>query len=72
MVDPQVRARDMVRDVPTPTGTVNTIGNPLKLHGVEDPPLRAAPGLGEHTEQVLKEAGFSPEEIASLRDEGAL
>jgi len=72
MVDPQVRARDMVREVPTPSGPVNTIGNPLKLRGVEEPPLRAAPGLGEHTEQVLKEAGFSPEEIASLRGGGAL
>ena len=62
----------MVREVPTPSGPVNTIGNPLKLRGVEEPPLRAAPGLGEHTEQVLKEAGFSAEEIASLRGGGAL
>jgi len=33
---------------------------------------RPAPGLGEHTDAVLKEAGLSAEEIAKMRDDGAV
>jgi formyl-CoA transferase len=29
--------------------------------------VKAAPALGEHTDEVLKEIGYSPEEIISLR-----
>jgi len=72
MDDPHVRARGMVREVPTPTGPVATVGNPLKLLGDEQPPLRPAPGLGEHTAEVLKEAGFTAEEVYSLCVVGAL
>jgi crotonobetainyl-CoA:carnitine CoA-transferase CaiB-like acyl-CoA transferase len=30
------------------------------------------PGVGDHTDDVLSEAGYSSEEIASLRDDGAM
>jgi crotonobetainyl-CoA:carnitine CoA-transferase CaiB-like acyl-CoA transferase len=30
------------------------------------------PGLGEHTEEVLREAGFSAEEVAALHQAGAV
>ena len=41
------------------------------------PPARAgterlAPNLGEHNTEVLEEAGFSADEIAKMKDEGAL
>ena len=72
MNDPQVRARDMVREVPTPSGPVKAIGNPLRLVGDEQPPFRGAPGLGDHTNDVLAEAGFSQAEIDSLRRAGAV
>ena len=32
---------------------------------------RRAPQLGEHTDEVLREAGFSSDEIAALRQSGA-
>jgi crotonobetainyl-CoA:carnitine CoA-transferase CaiB-like acyl-CoA transferase len=32
--------------------------------------MRPAPALGEHTDEVLAEAGLSREEIADLRDRG--
>ena len=32
---------------------------------------KPAPGLGEHTDVVLKEAGLSAEEIAALKKDGA-
>ena len=67
MSDPQIQARQMVVDTDHPTlGRVRTLGTPLKM---SDTPLvtgRHAPLLGEHTEQVLQEAEFTPEEIAAL------
>jgi crotonobetainyl-CoA:carnitine CoA-transferase CaiB-like acyl-CoA transferase len=33
---------------------------------------RGAPKLGEHTEEVLLEIGYSKEAIAKLKDEGAI
>jgi crotonobetainyl-CoA:carnitine CoA-transferase CaiB-like acyl-CoA transferase len=68
--DPQVRARDMLADVPTPLGPMPAIGNPLKFVGDSSLPLRAAPDLGEHTDQVLVEAGMSRDEIRALRAKG--
>ena len=67
MSDSQIQARQMVVDTDHPTlGRLRTLGTPLKM---SDTPLvtgRRAPLLGEHTEQVLQEAGFTPEEIAAL------
>ena len=48
---------------------IRTLGSPLKMS--ETPPLvgRRAPLLGEHTEEVLREAGLSDEEITELGTE---
>jgi crotonobetainyl-CoA:carnitine CoA-transferase CaiB-like acyl-CoA transferase len=70
--DPQVRARGMVADVPTPLGPVPAVANPIHLEGDSAFPLRKAPGLGEHTDAVLSEAGFSPGDIEDLRRAGVL
>lgn len=43
-------------------------GSPL----THRPARGKAPGLGEHTDEVLGEAGFSPAEVAALREAGAL
>jgi crotonobetainyl-CoA:carnitine CoA-transferase CaiB-like acyl-CoA transferase len=65
--DPQIAARRMAVDVEHPTlGRIRTLGSPIKMSAT--PPLvgRRAPLLGEHTGEVLREAGFSAEEIAQL------
>jgi crotonobetainyl-CoA:carnitine CoA-transferase CaiB-like acyl-CoA transferase len=66
--DPQVIARDMVREVDHPVlGRVRTLGSALKLSETPTDPSRRAPLLGEHTEEVLREFGFSDEEIVRLK-----
>ena len=34
-------------------------------------PTRPAPAFGEHTDEVLREAGYSDEEIAAMVESGA-
>lgn len=35
-------------------------------------PMGAVPGLGEHTDRILSEIGLSAEDIAALRQQGAI
>ena len=65
--DPQTIARDMVTEVDHPVaGRVKTIGAPVKFHGTPAGVKRPAPRLGEHTEEVLGEAGLSADEISAV------
>ena len=66
VADPQVRHRGMVAEV---DGRAVGPGPAIRL--VEGGgAMRPAPALGEHTDEVLAEAGLSREEIADLRDRG--
>jgi len=66
--DPHTRAREMVVEVEHPVeGVVRALGVPVKLSGTPGGVRRAAPLLGEHTDEVLREYGFSADEIAALR-----
>ena len=65
--DPQIRAREMIVEIDHPTlGRMKTLGPPVKMS--ETPAIvgRRAPLLGEHTREVLREAGFTDEQIAGL------
>ena len=67
-----VRERGMVVEVEQPElGPVRQLGNPLKLSRTPADPTRPAPAFGEHTEQVLREAGYSAEEVAAMIKAGA-
>jgi len=71
--DPQVQARGMVVEVAHPlAGAVPLVGSPMKLSVTPVEPPRAPPLLGQHTDGVLREAGFSDSEIAALRASGAI
>ena len=71
--DPQVLARRMVQQIDHPTfGTVQTLGSPLKLSATPPVTDRRAPLFGEHTAQVLREAGYTDVEIATMRHAGAI
>jgi crotonobetainyl-CoA:carnitine CoA-transferase CaiB-like acyl-CoA transferase len=70
---PQAIARGMVQQVNHPTlGRVETLGSPLKMSATPPRTERPAPRLGEHTVQVLREAGYTDEAIAMMRAEGAI
>jgi alpha-methylacyl-CoA racemase len=70
-----VRARGMVVNLAQPgvAGGVRQLGIPVKLTRTPGDHARLpGPALGEHTEQVLAEAGYAPEEIAALLESGAV
>lgn len=72
--DPQVRARDMVRQVTLHTGeTLSMPGNPVKLSSEQPQAWTAPPQLGQHTDSVLRElVGYPAEQVLSLRASGVI
>ena len=71
--DPQVKARGMVTRIEHPhAGAVPLVASPLKLSATPVDLRHAPPLLGQHTDEVLREAGYDEVEIASLRALGAI
>ena len=66
-------AREMLVELAHPErGTIRTTGLPVKLSETPGAIERRPPLHGEHTDEVLREAGFSADDIATLRDRGVL
>lgn len=67
---PQVRHRQMVAEMDHPTaGRIGQTGVPVKLSETPGRLRTAPPGLGQHTEAILREVGVSAREIDALRRE---
>ena len=60
--DPHTQAREMEAEI----DGMRTLGIPVKMSGTPGAVRRRAPEIGEHTAEVLREAGFSEAEIAAL------
>jgi formyl-CoA transferase len=58
--------------VPFADGAGLTVSSPFQLEGETKVAPRRAPAIGEHTDVVLREAGYAPEEIQRLRALGVL
>ncbi|HZC05166.1 MAG TPA: CaiB/BaiF CoA-transferase family protein [Ktedonobacterales bacterium] len=70
LADPQIQARGVVASA-QPDGQTMLRSTPL----LSDTPARllgGAPALGEHTAEALAEVGYTPREIAALRERGAI
>ncbi|MGH2775440.1 MAG: CaiB/BaiF CoA transferase family protein [Actinomycetota bacterium] len=72
--DEQVQHREMVIEADVAgAASFKHVGNPIKMRSIESDLLRRpAPGLGEHTDEVLEEAGIDEAERAALRAASAV
>ena len=71
--DEQIAAREMAVETDHPTlGRLRTLGSPLKMSRTPPQPGRPAPLLGQHTDDVLREAGYAPADVAALRAAGVV
>ena len=66
---PQLAARNRWRDVESSAGPLRALIPPVTLTGVE-PRMDPIPELGEQTEQILAELGYSPDTVAEWRAAG--
>jgi formyl-CoA transferase len=68
LADAHVRARGMVQELTHPqAGRVNGLGNPVKLSLTPPVMAAAAPMLGQHTDAILRELGYTDRDVAALR-----
>ena len=70
--DPQMIEMDAWATLNGPKGAFETLNTPFAIAGAEIGPRSPAPATGEHTHEVLREAGFSDAEVADLAASGAL
>ncbi|HET7363200.1 MAG TPA: CaiB/BaiF CoA-transferase family protein [Burkholderiales bacterium] len=71
--DPHVRARRLVGSFDYPqVGEFRALAIPYKFLGYDNPEIGRPPVLGEHTEALLTELGYSRERIAELRAKRAI
>ena len=71
--DAQLQANDIIVPLNGAGGKLtSTISSPLQVHGVAKVPAKRAPKIGEHNEEVLRQLGFSADEIDGLRTSGAI
>jgi len=68
---PQLEARDRWREVETPGGPIRAVLPPITLDG-ESARMDPIPALGEHTDAILREFGYSVQAIAELRADGVI
>ncbi|MBI4480745.1 MAG: CoA transferase [Acidobacteria bacterium] len=68
LAHPQTLARKMIEQVESPVGPVPVIASPLHLSASEER-LDPIPSLGQDTEAILKELGYSSDQITQLRSD---
>ena len=71
--DPQVQHLGMAAPVAHPTlGNIELVAQPVHLSGAPSTIRTPTPDIGEHNDEVLSEAGYTPDEIHELRKTGAI
>lgn len=75
LANEQIASREFVHDLPFPghpERPLRVLGSPVRVRGVAPGPQGPPPVLGEHTDELLGELGYGAEDIAALREEGAV
>lgn len=71
--DPQLRAREMVVESVHPgEGPIKQAGIPIKFSATPGTINRHSPAVGEHTEEILEECGFSLDQIRKWQEDGVV
>ena len=71
--NPHTAARGSVLEIDYPgIGPVKSANNPIKLSDAPVETRRKSPTVGEHTVEIMREVGYSDEEIATLREAKAI
>ncbi|MFC1920913.1 CaiB/BaiF CoA transferase family protein [Chloroflexota bacterium] len=72
ITDPQALANDFYADIEFPEGKMKTINTPVKFYQNPASVRTAPPELAQDNEVILLEMGYTWEDIARLKDEGAI
>jgi crotonobetainyl-CoA:carnitine CoA-transferase CaiB-like acyl-CoA transferase len=71
--DPQVKARGMLTHVAHPSGVqVPQLASPMRFAEAPLQTQSAPPLLGQHSDAILAELGYAPDDTAALRTQGAI
>lgn len=71
--DPQALANDFFQDWDHPVyGPIRVVANPIKLSRTKEETTAPAPKLGEHTDEIVRNLGYTAEQIEALRAAGVL
>jgi crotonobetainyl-CoA:carnitine CoA-transferase CaiB-like acyl-CoA transferase len=70
--DPQAAAAGIFPTIDHPGGAYRTIAAPFQIAGSDVGPRGSAPGIGQHSDEVLLAAGWSPDDVADLRSSGVI
>ncbi|MEC9286504.1 MAG: CaiB/BaiF CoA-transferase family protein [Pseudomonadota bacterium] len=70
--DPQLKTNNIIKTPEEDVGTQWVINHPLNIDGLPIQGVKKAPGIGEHTDEILHDLGYRDDEIENLRAEGAV
>jgi crotonobetainyl-CoA:carnitine CoA-transferase CaiB-like acyl-CoA transferase len=68
---PQLVARGRWRHVDSPVGPIAALVPPVNLEGTE-PVMGPIPSVGQHSEAILRELGFTSDDVTGWRRVGAI